>query len=144
MKLIFLLPVLLLISCNDSKISKSPDSCDCEETIDNDSIFFASDVTIETNADQQILTFNCASVKNDVLTYKRPPALNDVKCTSAQNHELKLSPDYDYACNEMRYMEITADGAKLMFYDELKDNPENYYLFKVNKKRIVTSIYKLE
>ncbi|WP_123922053.1 hypothetical protein [Flavobacterium sp. LM4] len=68
---------------------------------------------------------------------------NEIECISKTNNSLILSKNFDYSTEEMKYMEITKEGAQDFFLTEIKKNDiEILYMFKLNEKKEISSVFK--
>lgn len=150
MKRIYLLLFLFLfLNCKRNTISDGNDlsnaPCECEANLKNESTFFAKDIELKFAKDKRILLFKCVSMKNpfapfiNILKGKSEKEINDeIECVSEKKHSFVLAEDFDYSIEEMKYMEITKDGAQNSFLDEIQENSSAIFAFRVKGNKIIS------
>ena len=141
---------ICFFSCKEAKISENNNCCYCEADFKTESTIYAKNVSLKIENDKTILIFKCVSMQNSFMSFsdfvqknKENTISNEIECISKTNNSLILSKDFDYSTEEMKYMEITKEGAQDSFLSEIKKNDvEILYMFKLNEKKEISSIFK--
>lgn len=141
---------ICFFSCKEAKISENNNCCYCEADFKTESTIYAKNVSLKIENDKTVLIFKCVSMQNSFMSFsdfvqknKENTISNEIECISKTNNSLILSKDFDYSTEEMKYMEITKEGAQDSFLSEIKKNDvEILYMFKLNEKKEISSIFK--
>ena len=149
----FLILISLLFSCADKKLSLGNTifgKCDCEKTIKTDSVFFATDVELKKDFKHNQIVFKCATIETAIASVsdldgnnERCENLYGIKCTSNNKEELGLKNDFAYFSDEMQNMDLTAEGTRQLFFEDLQSKEQIYFEFNLNKNREIIAISKL-
>jgi len=141
---------ICFLSCKEAKTSESNNCCDCEADFKTESTIYAKNVSLKIENDKTVLIFKCVSMQNSFMSFsdfvqknKENTISNEIECISKTNNSLILSKNFDYSTEEMKYMEITKEGAQDSFLSEIKKNDiEILYMFKLNEKKEISSVFK--
>ncbi|CAD0003144.1 hypothetical protein FLAT13_01504 [Flavobacterium salmonis] len=141
---------ICFLSCNEAKISENNNCCDCVADFKTESTIYAKNVSLKIENDKTVLIFKCVSMQNSFMSFsdfvqknKENTISNEIECISKTNNSLILSKNFDYSTEEMKYMEITKEGAQDSFLTEIKKNDiEILYMFKLNEKKEISSVFK--
>ena len=141
---------ICFFSCKEAKISENNNCCYCEADFKTESTIYAKNVSLKIENDKTVLIFKCVSMQNSFMSFsdfvqknKENTISNEIECISKTKNSLILSKDFDYSTEEMKYMEITKEGAQDSFLSEIKkNNVEILYMFKLNEKKEISSIFK--
>jgi hypothetical protein len=147
--LYFLIFFICFLSCKEAKTSESNNFCECGADL-TESTIYAKNVSLKIENNKTVLIFKCVSMQNNFMSFsdfvqknKENTISNEIECISKTNYSLILSKDFDYSTQEMKYMEITKEGAQDSFLSEIKkNNVEILYMFKLNEKKEILSIFK--
>ncbi len=137
---IYSITALLLFACNNPK---TPDkNCSCEKTITADSVLFATNVRLTTEAGRRVVHFNCATIETAIASVSDAESNNeqctnlyDLKCVSSQEHRLDLSDDFTYF--------TTKTIPQHRFFETLENDKNSFFEFTLEKQKI-KSVLQLE
>lgn len=149
-----ILILLSIISCKEGTSNKITNTfskpCECEKSIAKDSTFYATNIQEKPAGNFKNLSFNCTSVEMtvaeiiDVNGIRQCENRCNFKCASTSKSVFPLEKNFYYFKAEIREMDITPENAQKLFFQDIKDKKKGYYEFRLNKKREIQSIYKLE
>ncbi|MEJ5103967.1 hypothetical protein [Chryseobacterium sp. MYb328] len=148
MKTTLLIAALLISACNckESKsINKSnPQTgiCACEKINNNETIVYATNIHIKKDAENSLLEFRCASILIGTASVsdisgnnEHCEAMYSIQCVSSVNKELQLSTNFKYFTDKLQ--------SKDMFFEDLKNNEDDYFEFRLAPDRKIISISRL-
>lgn len=119
---------MFVLSCNQRNDSKQ-EVCKCNSSLfSRYSLFITNVVAIDT-LDNYEVTYNCVSVDfniKSIFNSKESKESHSVDCISDEVKKLKLTKDFSYSTEVMKYMELTAEGARLDFFEEVKNNKKRH------------------
>ncbi len=128
--------MLILFSCSSSIKSQDSNrgqsSCTCAETLNADTIIFATNVRLKKTSAGNSLLFNCASVEKGIASVsdengenEREQYIYDINCISATDHSIELSEDFKYFTEILQpqehFFEAIKNSEKLFFEFTLED-----------------------
>lgn len=145
MKKIYLLLITVFIfSCKENKENafyNADNKCECEKTLETDSIFYASNVEIDTNLSKDQIKFNCQLIDVAIASVtdnegnEKCTNMYDLKCSSNEWHRLTLAEDFNYTSDDAEYNV----NSKISFIENLQRENGQTFKFYLNSKRELKS-----
>ena len=143
-KIYLLLVTVLTLSCKENKksaFSNSDNKCDCEKTVETDSMFYASNVEIDSSLSRNQIKFNCQLIEvgtasvTDSNGNARCRNMYGLKCSSEKFHQLTFAENFTYTSGETE----NSTNSKNSFIDDLKRYDIQIFKFYLNSKRELKS-----
>ncbi|MBF6651410.1 hypothetical protein C3B47_00585 [Flavobacterium columnare] len=144
-KIYILLLFMITLSCKQKNDSKQ-EVCKCDSNLFSRYSLFITNVVVIDTLDNYELTYNCASVNFNIKSIFNSKENNEsfnTDCISEEVNKLRLTKDFSYSTEEMKYMEITVEGARLDFFKEVKNNKKAMFMVRLNEKKEIDLIEKI-
>ncbi|MBF6655233.1 hypothetical protein [Flavobacterium columnare] len=144
-KIYILLLFMITLSCKQKNDSKQ-EVCKCDSNLFSRYSLFITNVVVIDTLDNYELTYNCASVNFNIKSIFNSKENNEsfnTDCISEEVNKLRLTKDFSYSTEEMKYMEITVEGARLDFFEEVKNNKKAMFMVRLNEKKEIDLIEKI-
>ncbi|MCD9853711.1 hypothetical protein LUD75_03290 [Epilithonimonas sp. JDS] len=144
----FLIVFLSLFSCK--KEHEGTSDCMCVGKEASDSIITITNPVFEIKDNQEFINYNCAEVGTSTARITDSTGneffgnLVSINCISNKTYNLKIAKKINYSSKEFKEINMDNESDKGFLVNEIKENAYQAYQFKIDRKREVVAITKIE
>lgn len=145
---VFLLIFISFISCK--KKPEGISDCMCVGKEASDSIITITNPVFEIKDNQEFINYNCAEVGTSTTRITDSTGneffgnLVSINCISNKTYNLKIAKKINYSSKEFKEINMDNESDKGFLVNEIRENAYQAYQFKIDRKREVVAITKIE